>query len=216
MKHISKLPASIAKFERDLKVFRVRTEVDFPEVLKLPILIQMIPPSWKKEFETQFRTPGADRTYEALVSQLLAIRNEERYMAGRRGPDDMDTDNLEKQVPGEYEKITQRMYEGAEPKRQYSDEEWAEWQAHLEQELQQKREEISWLGKAGGKGGNGRPSKGGGGKGGWTSGRGGRSVGKGAGSRICLWCHKPGHFRKYCAEFEKYKKDNDADRANKR
>ena len=171
----------------------------------------MIPPNWKKEFETQFRTPGADRSYEALVSQLLAIGNEERYMAGRRGPDDMDTDNLEKQAHGEHEKITQRMYEVAEPERHYSDEEWAEWQAHLEQDVQQKQEEISLLGKAGGKGGSGRPSKGSGGRGGWNSGKGGGSVGKGAGSRdmsqvICLWCHKPGHVRKDCADLEKYKK----------
>ena len=30
VKHISELPASIAKFERNLKVFRERTEVEFP------------------------------------------------------------------------------------------------------------------------------------------------------------------------------------------
>ena len=170
----------------------------------------MIPPNWKKEFETQFRTPGADRTYEALVSQLLAIGNEERYMAGRRGPDDMDTDNLEKQAPDAHEKITQRMYQGAEPERHYSDEEWAAWQAHLKRDEQQKQEEINWLGKAGGKcSGGGRPSKGSGGKSGWISGKGGGSVGKGTGSRdmsqvICLWCHKPGHFLSDCAELEKY------------
>ena len=97
-KNIAELPAIIAKFERDLKTFRKRTETELPEVIKLPILIQMIPTSWKKEFETQFRQPGADRTYEALVCQLLAIGNEEGYMSGRRGPDDMDTDNLQKQA----------------------------------------------------------------------------------------------------------------------
>ena len=54
-KSISQMPAAIAKFEKDLKVFHERTGEAFPEVLKLPILIQMIPSSWKKEFETQLR-----------------------------------------------------------------------------------------------------------------------------------------------------------------
>ena len=61
-KNIAKLPASIAKFERDLKMFRERTDSEFPPQLKLPILIQMSPTAWKKEFETTFRQPGADRT----------------------------------------------------------------------------------------------------------------------------------------------------------
>ena len=136
-KNISELPASIAKFERDLKTFRERTSTEFPEVLKLPILIQMIPMAWKKEFETTFRQPGADRTYEGLVAQLLAIGNEERYMSNRLGPNDMETDNLEKirYWDDPDPPITAKMYEGAEPpqghqrEREYSEAEWSEWQS---------------------------------------------------------------------------------------
>ena len=79
-----------------MNTFRERTDTEFPEVFKRPILIQMSPTSWKKEFQTNFRQPGADRKYEALIGQLLAIGNEEWYISRRGGPDDMDTDNLEK------------------------------------------------------------------------------------------------------------------------
>ena len=81
VKNISEIPAAIAKFEKDLKTFREITDNEFPEVLKLPILIQMIPNNWKKELEAQFRLAGATRTYDHLASQLLAIGNEERYMS---------------------------------------------------------------------------------------------------------------------------------------
>ena len=95
-KNIAELPASIAKFERDLRTFRERTDTELPPQLKLPIFIQMIQTTWKKEFETTFRQPIADRTYEGLVGQLLAIGHEERYMSNGLGPNDMDTASLEK------------------------------------------------------------------------------------------------------------------------
>ena len=151
-KHISEIPMAIAKFEKDLKVFRERTDSEFPEVLKLPILIQMIPTAWKREFETQFRTPGSTKTYEALASQLIAIGNEERYNAGKRGPDDMDTDALER---------AKSESEAAGVEQDYTAEQWDEYYAELEQDVAAKQEEINWLGQKGSKG-----SRKGGGKGG--------------------------------------------------
>ena len=68
VKHISAMPAAIAKFEKDLQVFRTRTSTEFPDILKLPILIQMIPTSWKKEFEAQWRVPGAEKKYDSLAN----------------------------------------------------------------------------------------------------------------------------------------------------
>ena len=62
VKTISAMPAAIAKFEKDVKVFFDRTDETFPEVLKLPILLQMIPAAWKEEIEAQFRVPGAAKT----------------------------------------------------------------------------------------------------------------------------------------------------------
>ena len=79
VRHISEMPAAISKFEKDLKVFRERVGSDFPEILKLPILMQMIPQSWKKEFDSQFRNPTAVKSYEALSAQLIGIGSEERY-----------------------------------------------------------------------------------------------------------------------------------------
>ena len=48
---ISAMPAAIAKFEKDLKVFFDRTGKTFSELLKLLILLLMFPPAWKKEIE---------------------------------------------------------------------------------------------------------------------------------------------------------------------
>ena len=205
VRHISEIPAAIAKFEKDLKVFRERTASEFPEVLKLPLLLQMIPASWKKEFETQFRMPGAHRTYDALANQLLAIGNEERYLSRKRGPNDMDTDALERQRDENHEPITRDMYEGKEAR--YTEAEWMEWYG-------QEEEAADYLG-AKGKG----KSKGG-----------GKSKGKGKGKITaptgtdgprdmstvrCLWCHEYGHFKKDCKKLEQYKKDRDAERARK-
>ena len=50
-KTISQLPAAIAKSEKDSEVFADRTGEAFPAILKLLILLQMIPASWKKEVE---------------------------------------------------------------------------------------------------------------------------------------------------------------------
>lgn len=41
--------------------------------------------------------PGDQRTYDALAGQLLAIGKEERYLSRQRSPNDMDTDNLERE-----------------------------------------------------------------------------------------------------------------------
>ena len=58
----------------------------------MPILIQMIPTSWKKEFETQLRSRGAVKSYETLAQQLVNVGDEERHAENRRSPNDMDID----------------------------------------------------------------------------------------------------------------------------
>ena len=46
-KSISAMPSAISKFEKDLKLLHERAGQAFPDVRKLPILIQMLPTSWK-------------------------------------------------------------------------------------------------------------------------------------------------------------------------
>ena len=48
VKNIAKFPVCIANFEKDLNMFRERTDTELPLQLKLPILIQMILAAWKK------------------------------------------------------------------------------------------------------------------------------------------------------------------------
>ena len=43
VKHISQMPAAIAKFEKDLQPVRTRTETAFPDILKLPIVSASVP-----------------------------------------------------------------------------------------------------------------------------------------------------------------------------
>ena len=93
-------------------IFRERTSTDFPDILKLLILIEMIPIAWAKHFEAQFRMPGVEKTYESLTKQLTNLGNVERYNE-RRSPDAMDCDALEKANP-------EKPMTGAEPPNVYS------------------------------------------------------------------------------------------------
>ena len=66
------------------------------------------------------------------MDELLAIGNEERYMSSKRSPNDMDTDNLEKQQAENPEPITRDMYEGREAR--YTEAEWNEWYGQCEED----------------------------------------------------------------------------------
>ena len=48
VKSISAMPASMPKFEKDLTLPQQRAGTQFPGILMFPILIQMIPTSWKR------------------------------------------------------------------------------------------------------------------------------------------------------------------------
>ena len=88
-KSIVDLPAAVLIFERDCKTFNERTGETFPQLLKLPILLQMIPAAWKKEMEAQFRVTGQDKSYKKLSQTLIDLGNKER---NNKNPDDMVID----------------------------------------------------------------------------------------------------------------------------
>lgn len=211
VKHISTMPAAIAKFEKDLKVFRERTSTEFPDILKLPILIQMIPTKWTQHFEAQFRMPGVVKSYESLTKQLINLGNEERYNE-RRGPDAMECDALEKE---EREKTAGE----TEPAGGYTDRDWDDWANKRTEELDERKRalqdlelEVDWLGKSGKGKGKGKGSWAARGKG-WQSDRQPTGGPQDMSTVECTWCHKKGHFRKDCTELQKYKDGRDAERA---
>ena len=212
VKHISEMPAAIAKFEKELKVFREKSGTEFPQMLKLPILMQMIPANWKKEFETQFRNPMVEKTYESLSGQLIGIGTEERYLETRRSGDDMDVDALAREKRErdgdmtDYEKIMQAMYEGQDTP--FTEDEYNIVAKSLADDIATKQEQLDYLGKGKGKGKGGQSWQ-------WQRSGGGNAGGKGADAKeiICLWCNKEGHFRKDCKALAKYKADKDAERA---
>ena len=197
-KAIVDLPAAVSKFERDCKTFHERTGEVFPQLLKLPILLQMIPAAWKKEMEAQFRVTGQDKSYEKLSQTLIDLGNKERNKDAKN-PDDMVVDPCG------------RDHEEHEGEKEYDDAAWAEYTANRAEELTAKKqaleEELDWMGNKGaGKG-----------KGGKGKGKGGKfipSTGEG-GQMICNWCQKEGHLKKDCRDLAKYKADKDAERARK-
>ena len=120
-KSIADMPIAIADFEKNLKVFSERTGETFPNILKLPILMQMVPISWKKEVEAHFRVPGATKTYESLSDMLCGVGNEERYKDRRKDPNDMVLDAAEKEDDDQDVK--------------YSAAEWAQWTASEDDDM---------------------------------------------------------------------------------
>ena len=69
---------------------------------------------------------------------------------------------------------------------EYTEQEWLDWEASLQ-------EELNWLG-ARGKDGKGKGNRKG-------KGKGKGKTGKGKGSTNCGWCDKPGHWKADCREF---------------
>ena len=61
---VADMPAAIDKSEKELRTCKDRTGADFPEVLNMPILLQMMPPSYRREFEAQLGISYAHRSYE--------------------------------------------------------------------------------------------------------------------------------------------------------
>ena len=77
-------------------------------------------------------------------------------------------------------------------------EEWRDWyQAGMPDE-EGEDQDADYLARGGKAGGKGRKGK-----------------GKGKGNQKCAWCNKPGHWKKDCREFQKWKDDRDAERAKK-
>ena len=159
----------------------------------MPLLIQLVPKTHKKEIEMKFQL--GQRDYAKLAAELTTFSNDARVRE-QRGQQDMDVDNLQ---------------------REREDEQWTEndWWAYFHPD---ETEDLSYMGKGGwqtkGGKGKGKGKKGQGkGQGKW----GGKSPQPApapaappatpAGGqptqtqRYCYWCHKQGHFKRDCKIF---------------
>ena len=83
VKSMAEMPAAIDRIEKDIRTFNDRTGETFPEMFKMPILLQLIPPAYKREIEASFRISGADKSYETLSRHLVDQGNEARYRGGK-------------------------------------------------------------------------------------------------------------------------------------
>ena len=131
-----------------------------------------------------------EKDYLRFSRQLVEFSNEMRYEARRGGGDHMDVDTFardaEEPAGDEY----------------YSEDQWDAYKDHCEQRRTELTEELNWMGKGKGKGDGGKSGKG----------KGKDGKGKGGSSGNCLWCEKPGHYKKDCLAFAKWKDDKDEER----
>ena len=118
------------------------------------MILQMVPQMWKREIETQFRMPGAVKTYDSLAAMLCALGDNERYneMSKR---DDMALDAANRAQHPELFNWNGGTGSGEE---QYSRTQWDEYAEErtkslgaLRLQLKETEAEVDWLGKAGGK-----------------------------------------------------------------
>ena len=189
VKSLSELPAAVDAFEKEIDMYNRRNPNNFPEEWKLPILLELIPTSHKRELTTKY-TLG-ERNYKKMRDAIVEFANESRVLKQNqthRGAADMDVDAMEPVR--------------AEAPADYTEEEYHQYHTHLENELYYMGQKGKGKGAWGawyGKGGKGGKS----GKGGWY----GKGAGGGKGGArdmkdvICFWCQKPGHVKRDCKAF---------------
>ena len=185
-KNISELPAAIDVLEKGFRQYEVTFGVPFPDPLKIPMLLKVLPESHKKDLELKF-TLG-ERSYQKMASSIMGFANTERLRDQQLyGPKDMDVDLLQ---------------QGNEQGKEYTEEEYTTYRAELEQEL----EDLNYMGK--GKGGKGGWQRKGGGKGGPRKGQpqqqpkgGDAAATPRRETRTCNWCQKVGHLKPECRSF---------------
>ena len=168
-RNMAELPAAIDTWESNVRKFEERSGESFPEVMRMPVLMQMIPAKDLEQVLYKYRM-NPEKDYATFASQLKEFGMEKRYESRRSagGGNDMDVDNAERAPPPPPE-------EGAE----YSDDQWKEYYSYVEEQVASQQEELNWMGKAG---------KSSGGK---SKGKGkdkGKSAGGKGGARLCLWC----------------------------
>ena len=182
-KDLSDLPAAIDVLERDLRTYEATMGAAFPPEWKIPLLLQLMPESHKRELQMKY-TMG-ERDFRRMCDNVSQFATEHRLYE-HRGRKDMEVDHV---------------FDTPKSSNKYSDAEWEEYVASCWLSC----EELDYMGPGkGGKGGkNGKSGKSGkSGKGGKDgNGKGGKD-GKGPGSgketRECHWCLKPGHLIAEC------------------
>ena len=175
---MAELPAAIDQWESNVTKFEDRSGQKFPEIMKMPVLMQMIPAKDLEQVLYKYRM-NPEKDYARFSVQLKDFGMEKRYESRRSpGGNDMDCDNAEAESKGG---------PTAPPDNgEYTDQQWQEYYVYVESQVAANQEELNWMGKS--KGGKGEKGK--------SKGDKGKSGGGKGGVRLCLWCEKPGHEKK--------------------
>ena len=194
-KSLMELPAAVDIFEKEIEAYNRRNPNPFPEEWKLPILLEVIPVTHRRELTMRYGM--GERDYKKVRNQIVEYANESRVMKIRgssgTGPVDMDVDNAQivDQVTPEY---TEDEYQAYAEQLEYE-------LHHLGQKGKGKSSGRRWF--PGGKGNPWNPGKGkgAGGKGeSWAAAPMGKGR-KGMSEVVCHWCKKKGHYKRDCRSF---------------
>ena len=81
-KTLSEVPAAVDVLERDMLGYETRSSVKFPEEWKLPLLLQILPETHRKELEVKFSM--GEKNYSKIVANIVGYSNEHRVASQRR------------------------------------------------------------------------------------------------------------------------------------
>ena len=196
VKTITELPSAVDAFEREVEMYNKRNPDKFPEPWKLPILLELIPASHKRELTMRYGM--GERDYKKMRDQIVEFANENRVMKNvqnHRGQSDMEVDSTEVSV-------------NPAGNQDYTEEDFQQYAENLEAELYylgQKgkgKGKSSWWsptwsnkGAGKGKGNKGQPWSP------WPSKGPGKGKGEDHKDVVCFWCQKKGHMKKDCRAF---------------
>ena len=187
-KNMAELPGAVEKWEDDVRRYEDRSNEMFPESMKMPILMQMVPAKDLEQVLYRFRM-NPEKDYANFSRQLVEFGTQRRYEAMRgSGAVPMDLDAADAEA-------AHKQGAGYVPLGEYTADQWRDWYANgMPGEPEEQDQSADWLSKGKGKG------------------KKGKGKGKGADPN-CLWCGKGGHYKKDCRDFQKWKDDKDAERA---
>ena len=201
-KDMPALSEAITKWQNRVIKWEARNAVKFPEIMKVPALMAMIPASYTAEIEWRFASDLSN--FDTLVKAVKEYATHQRLSKfAKNDPDKMDIDALERAA-------FDRGVAECEEDEEYDPDTGDRGLDALYRNSYQKGRSKG-KGKGGGsgyrsgKGAEGRGGGQGGGKGAGGPGgpgpSGGGGKGAGAETRTCHHCQKTGHLKKDCRDF---------------
>ena len=92
-KDLVEMPSAVDQLEKDIRSYEQRGGTAFPEEWKSPLLLQLIPEAYRREFDSKFII--GEKDYTKMRDNIVGFSNEQRFTS-TRSRNDMDVDLLER------------------------------------------------------------------------------------------------------------------------